>query len=74
MPWPKGGGRDARPHPNPLPRGEGEKFAALLVSGGYTLVGGRSANRQADGSGVESIPIFPAPRRGSPSPRGRGSG
>jgi hypothetical protein len=46
--------RIARPHPGPLPTGEGELFAARLKCGGAGVIGKSSAN-------VETLIAVPSP-------------
>ena len=42
-------GRNARPHPGPLPRGEGESFAGFLKCRAMELERASSSNQKAGG-------------------------
>src|SRR6266542_3753959 len=63
---------DARPHPGPLPRGEGASFAALGGSGAVRRIE-RSVSRLATRQQREQGSFQDAPTR-SPSPRGERAG
>jgi hypothetical protein len=58
-------GWNARPHPGPLPRGEGESFAGSLEGRALDLAGESPSNQRTDDGDSLSVPR-PSDGRGWP--------